>query len=132
VRTVFGNSSEKLRAHFELFLHQFTRENGLKVRQRLWSCQIVCAFCLFSAQGSEDEANHFGREFTNIERHEPLQKRFLRRSMVELLNIRADFPHFTSRIVEHSRYLPNTALSVLATTITIHSPNTSKVSVRWY
>jgi hypothetical protein len=66
----------------------------------------VCAFCLFSAQGSEDEANHFGREFTNIERHEPLQKRFLRRSMVELLNIRADFPHFTSRIVEHSRYLP--------------------------
>jgi hypothetical protein len=26
--------------------------------------------------------------------------------MAVLLNIRADFPHFGSKIVEHSRYLP--------------------------
>jgi len=47
---VFVHSSDKLRAHFELFLHQSTRENGLKVRQRLWSCLIVCSFCLFSGK----------------------------------------------------------------------------------
>jgi hypothetical protein len=59
LRAVFVNSSGKLRAHFALFLHQSTRENGLKVRVMLWSCHIVRSFCLFSAQRSEYEANHF-------------------------------------------------------------------------
>jgi hypothetical protein len=59
LHTVFVNSSGKLRVHFERFLHQSTRKNGLKVRQRLSICQFVCSFCLFSLKRSEHATNHF-------------------------------------------------------------------------
>ena len=49
----------------------------------------------------------FCREFTTLERREPLQRLFLKRSMVVLLNIHAKIPYFTSKIVEHSRHLPS-------------------------
>jgi hypothetical protein len=46
------------------------------------------------------------REFTHVERREPLQRRFLKQPMVVLLNIRAEFPRFALKSAQHSRYLP--------------------------
>jgi hypothetical protein len=60
VRTVCVNPNGKRKAHRrELSLHQFTREHGLKIRVMLWIGQIVCSFCFFSAQRSEQETNRF-------------------------------------------------------------------------
>jgi hypothetical protein len=50
--------SQRLSSHLARNHHQSIREHGLSVRQMLWNCQIVCAFCLFSAQRNEQETNH--------------------------------------------------------------------------
>jgi hypothetical protein len=39
------------------------------------------------------------------------RRRFLKQPMVVLLTIGADFPHFTLKTVEHSRYLPSRNLA---------------------
>ncbi len=46
------------------------------------------------------------REFTETMHREWLQKPFLERSMVVLLNIRAKIPHFTPILAHYSRHLP--------------------------
>lgn len=51
-------------------------------------------------------ARPFCREFTTIKRRERLLERFLKRSIVELLTLRANCPLFTSKAAHSSCYLP--------------------------
>src|SRR2546430_5390077 len=59
LRTVFVNSGGLRRVHLAQNHQQSTRKIGLKVRVMLSICQFICSFCLFSAQRSEHETNHF-------------------------------------------------------------------------
>jgi hypothetical protein len=48
----------------------------------------------------------FCREFTTIERREPLQRLFLKQSMVVLLNIGGKCSLFRAKVAHFSGYLP--------------------------
>jgi hypothetical protein len=61
---------------------------------------------LFEAQRSEDETNCVAVNLHMLSAMNRERRRFLKQSMVVLLTIRADFPHFTLKSAQHSRYLP--------------------------
>jgi hypothetical protein len=65
---------------------------------------------LFEAQRSEYETHAFVREFTHVERRDPLQRRFLKQPIAVLLTFRADCSHFALKSAHHSRYLPTGSL----------------------
>jgi hypothetical protein len=85
--------------------------------------QRVCAGPPHPAGGLEQQLPAFGRNsntggeiasdvFTPFHADTPGGERFLQASFWSIPLFRADFLRFTSKIVEHSRYLPRVSLVV--------------------